>query len=152
MNKLLTITTLAAALAAVFPADAADYQLKNRSQFTPADATQNPFWPIGWVKPAPGQAKRTAPMIAVRPEDFYVSSISIMDGVRFAVVNGKVYGEGEKVPAIVNNQRIAVQIVAIQDGGVTLHYDGQALNITLKRKEDQALNQTAPPEAVAVAP
>ncbi len=143
MKTILLISALAGLLTQ--PLMAGTYQLKNRSHFAIQDDAHNPFWPIGWVKPAPGvaNAPKAAPLF-LKPESFSVSSISISAGAKCAVVNGKVYGEGEGIPASIDNRKVLVRLVAIKDGGVVIGFGGQGIIVPLKRKEDQALNRTFP--------
>lgn len=135
-------------LTTTLPVRAGDYQIKNKSHFSFSDSAHNPFWPIGWSKPVRGPqvADSTLPAVTIKSTDFAVSSISLMQGAHCAVINGRVYGEGERVPVLINNQKALVQIVSIQDGLVVVSHGGQAISVPLKRKEDQALNRVVPIE------
>jgi hypothetical protein len=140
MKTPLLVTGCLIALGAA-TAHAGDYQLKNRSDFSIPEEAHNPFWPIGWVKPAPTASGTRAPQVSLKQDNFFVSSISIMDGARCAVINGKVYGEGESIPVRINNAKVPVRIVAIRDGGIVVSYEGQGIEVPLKRKEEEALNR-----------
>src|ERR1051325_11300317 len=70
-------------------------ELKNKSSFTMDASGRNPFWPIGW-KPVPRAqtSEHTGPYIS--PTAFLVSSITLDQVARYAIINGKVMQEGQQ--------------------------------------------------------
>jgi hypothetical protein len=109
--------------------------LKNKSSFVLDANTRNPFWPIGW-KPAaklaePG-AEHAGPDIPVAA--FVVSSITIEQGTRFAIINGKVMQEGQQFGLQLGNQTYQITLKAIEDGRVVLARRDQEIVVGLRRK------------------
>src|SRR4051812_7702067 len=109
MRTHITLALFAALAASTLaaPAEEADvktagYKLKKRSVFTQPETARSPFWPIGWIKPAPGQVtqqtQEAAPMTKLDPEQFSVTSI-VGGTPPIAIINGRPYGEGEYIRA-----------------------------------------------------
>ena len=94
------------------------FKLKHRSSFTDAPA-RNPFWPIGWVKGDTTQAE-VQDAVPITADKFEVTSISTGSNP-LAVINGKTYAEGETIIALYDDQKIKIQVVAINDGDVVLN-------------------------------
>ncbi len=108
------------------------FKLKNRSSFSSNRVTRDPFWPIGWSKKGPTeQAVANAP---VKAENFVVSTIMIDQGAPLAVINGKVYGEGETMSVEAGGVKISVLVAAIEDGRVVLRYQAETITVPLRRK------------------
>lgn len=115
-------------------------ELATRSTFQapPADApgARNPFVPIGYVRPAAAAAvaaKET--VLEVKAEQFVVTSYSL-DPPPLAVINGRTYSVGEKVP-VGDKPGAAMDFVTvrqIRDGEVTLDYRGRLLVCKSQRK------------------
>lgn len=135
MNKLLTALFLTCATAHfTLAADAPAIELKKTSSFN-ADNTRNPFWPIGW-KPAPKAA--AAPTEQAGPEipesAFVVSSITVDNGTRFAIINGKPMQEGQVFGLQMGNQTYQLAVKVIEDGRVILDRRGQQIVVSLRRR------------------
>jgi len=118
-----------------------ELQVEKRSAFPYPAVERNPFLPIGWVKPEPkseqqstGKPVAVAPSISTaffRPEAFAVTSIST-GSTRVAVINGRIYNEGELLPMNVQGQSVAVLVAAIRDGKVTLRFSGKEIQVPLR--------------------
>jgi hypothetical protein len=110
---------------------------KSKSSFNLESNTRNPFWPIGW-KPAakisgPGGAERAAgPDIPLSA--FLVSSITVGEGNRFAIVNGKTMQEGQQFGLQLGSQTYQVTVKAIQDGRVVFARRDQEIIVPLRRR------------------
>lgn len=122
------------ALSQVCAADAPKLEIKSKSSFTLDMRTRNPFWPIGW-KPVAKLADTgdrggaDIPMTA-----FVVSSITMEKNGRFAIINGKIMGEGQQFGLQLGNQTFQITVKSIQDGKVTLARRDQEITVTLRRK------------------
>lgn len=107
-------------------------ELKHQSTF---DATndRNPFWPIGWKKPGPKTATSGAgPMLTASA--FSLTSVTMGLDQRFAILNGKVMQQGQKFGLQYGNQVYEVTLTWIEDGQVTLLYEGEEIVVPLRRK------------------
>lgn len=105
---------------------------KNKSTFTLDANERNPFWPIGW-KPAVKVGPETAgPDIS--PTVFLVSSITLGESDRFAIINGKAMKEGQQFGLQIGNQTYQVTLKEIQDGKVVLIRRNQEIVVPLHRK------------------
>ena len=118
---------------------AAELKIKERSTFKGAPTMRDPFWPIGWQKRAPegssilapktGSALVASPEMFLKPELFIVSSIST-GAVPIAIINGKMYGEGELIPFNAGGPKpVSAQVYKISDGTVTLRYQAKTVVI-----------------------
>ena len=122
------------ALSQVCAADAPKPETKNKSSFTLDMRTRNPFWPIGW-KPVAKLADTgdrggaDIPLTA-----FVVSSITVEKNGRFAIINGKIMGEGQQFGLQLGNQTYQITVKSIQDGKVTLARRDQEITVPLRRK------------------
>ena len=109
-------------------------EVKRSSSFTMEASGRNPFWPIGW-KPA---AKVAAPTEQGGPEipasAFVVSSITLDNGTRFAIVNGKAMEEGQVFGLQIGTQTYQLTVKAIEDGRVVLDRRGQKIIVPLRRR------------------
>ena len=115
--------------------DAASLEIKNKSSFTMDNNSRNPFWPIGW-KPT---AKVAGPGVEHAGPDvpltaFVVSSITLDQGARFAIVNGKIMQEGQQFGLQLGNQTYQVTVKSIEDGRVILARHDQEIVVPLRRK------------------
>lgn len=122
------------------------FKLKHRSSFS-VSVTRNPFWPIGWVKGAdvtPGTGVAQEQQDAdIRPESFNVSSISIST-VPEAIINGKIYAEGDVINAIYAGQKVKLVLLAVNDGSVVIQYGARKITVQVKHPElPQHQNATA---------
>jgi hypothetical protein len=134
MNKLIATVLLACTFAHfAHAAEEAPIELKKKSSFN-GDNARNPFWPIGW-KPAP---KVAAPSEQAGPEipesAFRVSSITLDNGTRFAIVNGKAMQEGQVFGLQMGNQTYQLTVKVIEDGRVILERHGQQIIVPLRRR------------------
>jgi hypothetical protein len=120
-----------------YAADAPSLELKNKSSFTMESGSRNPFWPIGWKPTAklsdPGSgAEHAGPDIPATA--FVVSSITLEQGNRFAIVNGKIMQEGQQFGLQLGNQTYQITLKAIQDGRIVLVRRDQEIVVLLRRK------------------
>jgi hypothetical protein len=135
MKKLVAILVFAGLAAQLaFAADESPIELKKKSTFSADGSGRNPFWPIGW-KPAP---KVTGPVEQAGPEipesAFVVSSITLDNGTRFAIVNGKAMQEGQVFGLQMGNQTYQLSVKVIEDGRVILDRRGQQIIVPLRRR------------------
>jgi hypothetical protein len=110
-------------------------ELKNKSSFTMDASGRNPFWPIGWKPVARVQnntTEHTGPEIL--PTAFVVSSITVDNGTRFAIINGKAMQEGQVFGLQLGNQTYQLTVKAIEDGRVILARRDQEIIVPLRRK------------------
>jgi hypothetical protein len=110
-------------------------ELKNKSSFTMDASGRNPFWPIGWKPVARPQAtttEHTGPDIL--PSAFVVSSITLDQGARFAIINGKPMQEGQVFGLQLGTQTYQLTVKAIEDGRVILARRDQEIIVHLRRK------------------
>jgi hypothetical protein len=116
------------------PAAPATIELKNKSSFTMDGSGRNPFWPIGWKPVARTQTttEHTGPDIL--PSAFVVSSITLDQGARFAIINGKAMQEGQQFGLQLGNQTYQLTVKAIEDGRVILARRDQEIIVPLRRK------------------
>jgi hypothetical protein len=129
---LLTLSVLS--LACLRAEDAPAIELKNKSAFTMDGSGRNPFWPIGWKPVARPQAttEHTGPEIL--PNAFVVSSITLDQGARFAIINGKAMQEGQQFGLQLGNQTYQLTVKSIEDGRVILARRDQEIVVLLRRK------------------
>jgi hypothetical protein len=105
---------------------------KNQSAFTMEPNERNPFWPIGW-KPATRVGPETAGP-EIPPTVFLVSSITLGETERFAIINGKVMKEGQQFGLQMGNQTYQITLKEIQDGQVVLLRRDEEIVVPLRRK------------------
>ena len=136
MKTILAILTLSAvALASARADDAPAIELKNKSAFTMDASGRNPFWPIGWkpvVRTQTTTTEHTGPDIL--PSAFVVSSITLDQGARFAIINGKPMQEGQQFGLQLGNQTYQLTVKSIEDGRVILARRDQEIIVPLRRK------------------
>ena len=91
--------------------------LKKPSYFSMDESGRSPFWPIGW-KPAPTSADGAVQRYSseVNAASFVVTSITVERGNRYAIINGKVMGEGQVFGLQAGNETHQITVKAIQDG------------------------------------
>jgi len=97
--------------------------------------TRNPFWPIGWrptAKLSESGTDHAGPEIPVTA--FVLSSITLEQAGRFAIINGKIMQEGQQFGLQVGNQTYQITLKAIQDGRVVLARRDQEIVVLLRRK------------------
>jgi hypothetical protein len=116
-------------------ADAPALEVKNKSSFKMENTSRNPFWPIGWKptaklsEPGAEHAGLEIPVAA-----FVVTSITMEQGTRFAIVNGKIMQEGQQFGLQLGNQTYQITLKTIQDGKVILARRDQEIVVPLRRK------------------
>jgi len=109
-------------------------ELKNKSSFTMDASGRNPFWPIGW-KPV-ARTQNTVEHVGpdILPSAFVVSSITVDNGTRFAIINGKPMQEGQVFGLQLGNQTYQLTVKKIEDGQVILAMRDQEIAVPLRRK------------------
>jgi hypothetical protein len=135
MKTILALLTLSVlSLACLRAEDAPAIELKNKSSFTMDGSGRNPFWPIGWKPVARPQAttEHTGPEIL--PNAFVVTSITLDQGARFAIINGKAMQEGQQFGLQLGNQTYQLTVKSIEDGRVILARRDQEIVVQLRRK------------------
>jgi hypothetical protein len=138
MKTILAILTLSALSLPCLRAEDAPpaIELKNKSSFTMDASGRNPFWPIGWKPVAHVQntptTEHTGPDIL--PSAFVVSSITLDNGTRFAIINGKAMQEGQVFGLQLGNQTYQLTVKSIEDGRVILARRDQEIIVPLRRK------------------
>jgi hypothetical protein len=131
---LLLIVTLAVGSRS-YAGEAPHLEIKNKSSFQMEGNSRNPFWPIGWkptaklAEPGPEHSGPEIPATA-----FVVSSITLDEGARFAIVNGKTMQEGQQFGLQLGNQTYQITLKSIQDGRVILARRDQEIVVLLRRK------------------
>ena len=107
---------------------------KNKSAFTIEANERNPFWPIGW-KPAAKSAsgpETAGPQIPASV--FLVSSITLGEAERIAIINGKPMKEGQQFGLQMGNDTYQITLKEIQDGQVVLLRRDEEIIVPLRRK------------------
>ena len=114
--------------------ETAPIELKNKSSFTMDGSGRNPFWPIGWkpVARVQNNTEHTGPDIL--PSAFVVSSITVDQGARFAIINGKAMQEGQQFGLQLGTQTFQLTVKVIEDGRVILTKRDQEIVVPLRRK------------------
>jgi hypothetical protein len=118
-----------------YAGDATSLEIKRKSSFTMEDSNRNPFWPIGWkptARVAEAGIEHAGPDIPLTA--FVVSSITLDQGARFAIVNGKIMQEGQQFGLQLGNQTYQVTVKSIEDGRVILARRDEEIVIPLRRK------------------
>jgi hypothetical protein len=132
----LSLPGLRAEDAPAAPATPTVIELKNKSSFAMDASGRNPFWPIGWKPVARVQnattTEHTGPDIL--PTAFVVSSITLDQGARFAIINGKAMQEGQVFGLQLGTQTYQLTVKSIEDGRVILARRDQEIIVPLRRK------------------
>jgi hypothetical protein len=142
MKTILALLTLSALALPIFGAEetadapaAPPIELKNKSTFAMDGSGRNPFWPIGWkpvARPQTNTSEHSGPDIL--PTAFVVSSITMDQGARYAIINGKVMAEGQAFGLQLGTQTYQLTVKAIEDGRVILARRDQEIIVPLRRK------------------
>jgi hypothetical protein len=126
---------LVIALGALQGGESPVLEIKNKSSFQMERNGRNPFWPIGF-KPAAQLSNRSAnhaepdvPLTA-----FLLTSITLDQGARFAIVNGKSMQEGQQFSLQSGSQNYQIKLKSIADGHVILACRDQEIIVPLRRK------------------
>ena len=114
--------------------DAPVIELKNKSSFAMDGSGRNPFWPIGWKPAARAQTTTEHSGPEIQPAAFVVSSITLDQGARFAIINGKAMQEGQVFGLQLGNQTYQLTVKAIEDGRVILLRRDEEIIVPLRRK------------------
>ena len=117
---LLLVVMLAAGVRS-YANEAPHLETKNKSSFKMEGNTRNPFWPIGWkptAKLSESGTDHAGPEIPVTA--FVLSSITLEQAGRFAIINGKIMQEGQQFGLQVGNQTYQITLKIIEDGRVIL--------------------------------
>ena len=131
---LLLVVMLAAAVRS-YANEAPHLETKNKSSFKMEGNTRNPFWPIGWkptAKLSESGTDHAGPEIPVTA--FVLSSITLEQAGRFAIINGKIMQGGQQFGLQVGNQTYQITLKAIEDGRVILARRDQEIVVLLRRK------------------
>ena len=123
-----------AGLAAVRADDVPAVELKNKSSFTMDGSGRNPFWPIGWKPVAYTQTTTEHAASDIPASAFMVSSITIDEGGRFAIINGKAMQEGQQFGLQLDGQTYQLTVKSIEDGRVILARRDMEIIVPLRRK------------------
>jgi hypothetical protein len=136
MKTFALLSLLVVFAAPCFAADPAGLDFKNKSSFTMENNSRNPFWPIGWKPTArlsePNAAEHAGPEISATA--FVVSSITLGQSNRFAIVNGKIMQEGQQFGLQLGAQTYQITVKSIQDGRVVFGRRDQEIVVPLRRK------------------
>jgi hypothetical protein len=129
-----SLSLITAAIASAADAPPVKIEAKNKSSFTMDAGSRNPFWPIGWkptgkLSGGAGDAAGEIPATA-----FVVSTITVEEGARFAIINGKTMQEGQKFGLLFGTQTYQVTVKKIEDGRVILGRADEEIIVPLRRK------------------
>lgn len=138
MNKNLLLATFSIAsvllISRTEAAEADVFKLKHRSTFTLQESARNPFWPIGWTKPAAAAPTATGEpvveAIELHSQDFQLTAI-LLGTPPMVVINGREYVEGDFLKV---SGGAKVQLARVLDGQVILRSMGKDYPIILRRK------------------
>ena len=117
------------------PAAPVKIETKNRSSFAMDTEARSPFWPIGWkptAKLSSGGADQGGADIPASA--FILSTITLDQGTRFAIINGKPMQEGQQFGLQLGTQMYQVLLKKIEDGRVILSRHNQEIVVPLRRK------------------
>jgi hypothetical protein len=117
-------------------AQAPAIELKNKSSFKMDNGSRSPFWPIGWKPTAKIAHTDTTDQAGadIPPTAFAVTSITLGAGGHFAIINGKIMGEGQQFGLQIGSQTYQITVKAIEDGQVILSRRDQEIAVPLRRK------------------
>ena len=109
-------------------------EVKNKSSFKMDNGSRSPFWPIGF-KPAAKIAHTDTDQAGdIPPTAFSVTSITLGAGGHFAIINGKIMGEGQQFGLQLGSQTYQITVKAIEDGQVILARRDREIAVPLRRK------------------
>lgn len=109
--------------------------LKSKSVFDAPANARSPFWPIGW-KPAPkfSDSNNDPSASEIPVTAFVVSSITMENNAKFAIINGKIMQEGQQFGLQSGRQTFQVTLKRIEDGRVIIGRRDNELVVPLRRK------------------
>lgn len=135
MKTVLFISMSILALSPLRAAEEPALELKNKSTFKVENGSRSPFWPIGFKPSAKvsssGNDQATGDLA---PTAFVVSTITVDQGTRFAIINGKAMMEGQQFGLQVGTQTYQLTVKRIEDGRVVLGRRDQEIVVPLRRK------------------
>jgi len=132
--RLLFISISLAAVSAVAAEDQPTaIELKNKSSFRVENNARNPFWPIGF-KPLAPSARASSTELDIPLSAFLLTSITLDQGTRFAIINGKSMQEGQQFTMQVGSQAYPLKVKSIEDGQVVLICQDREIVVSLRRK------------------
>jgi hypothetical protein len=126
------LLSMLVALSAFAEDNAAPLQAKHKSSFE-LKGDRNPFWPIGW-KPSGGGKYGDSAVSDIPETAFVVTSITIENRGRFAIINGKIMQEGQQFGLQMGTSTYQLTVKSIQDGRVILGRHDQEIMVPLRRK------------------
>jgi hypothetical protein len=110
-------------------------EIKNKSSFEMESAGRNPFWPISYKPAARANVNATARSgFDVPLSGFLLTSITLEQGTRFAIINGKTMQEGQQFALRAGTQTYQLRVKSIQDGQVILDCPDGEIVVPLRRK------------------
>ncbi|HJT82631.1 MAG TPA: hypothetical protein VJ719_15650 [Chthoniobacterales bacterium] len=98
------------------------------------NGSRSPFWPIGFKPSAKIAHTDTDQGGDISPNSFAVTSITLGAGGHFAIINGKIMGEGQQFGLQVGSQTYQITVKAIEDGQVILLRRDREIAVPLRRK------------------
>ncbi|HEY6110957.1 MAG TPA: hypothetical protein VIV62_00430 [Chthoniobacterales bacterium] len=107
--------------------------IKTKSSFQMDGGGRNPFWPIGF-KPAAQFSNISGRAFDVPLSAFLLTSITLEQGTRFAIINGKTMQEGQQFSLRSGTQSYQLRVKSIQDGQVVLTCSDGEILVPLRRK------------------
>lgn len=110
-------------------------EVKTKSSFKMDNGSRSPFWPIGF-KPTAKISHTDTDQAGtdIPPTAFSVTSITLGAGGHFAIINGKIMGEGQQFGLQIGSQTYQITVKAIEDGQVILSRRDREIAVPLRRK------------------
>jgi hypothetical protein len=133
IHHLLFISVCFAAAITVAAEDRPTIELKNKSSFRVESNARNPFWPIGF-KPLAPTARASSAGLDIPLSAFLLTSITLDQGTRFAIINGKTMQEGQQFTMQMGSQSYAFKVKTIEDGQIVLSCQDRDIVVPLRRK------------------
>jgi hypothetical protein len=134
-SLLLPFLFLFVALPGLYGGGSSELEIKNKSSFRMESDGRNPFWPIGF-KPAAQLSNSSRPHSGpdVPLTAFLLTSITLDQGTRFAIINGKTMQEGQQFSLQSGSQNYQIKLKSIEDGRIILACRDQEIIVPLRRK------------------
>ena len=120
--------------AGAFAEEHPSVDVKNKSFFQMDGGGRNPFWPIGFKPSAQLTNTNGRSAVDVPLSAFLLTSITLEQGTRFAIINGKTMQEGQQFSLRSGTQSYQLKVKAIQDGQVVLTCSAGDILVPLRRK------------------
>ena len=111
-------------------------EVKTKSSFKMDNGSRSPFWPIGFKPSAKIAHTDTTDQAGadIPPTAFSVTSITLGAGGHFAIINGKIMGEGQQFGLQIGSQTYQITVKSIGDGQVILSRRDREIAVPLRRK------------------